>query len=304
MHVTEVLGVFDAGAGSTAANRLDAAQPNAIATPTASATTAPQRSPTRPGSQRHRDRRRRRRPLHEPGSLALDLGPRSVALQSWFGMKRVDDTDTDVTLTDPTGHVVDTEPRHGPYTGAVNGEWLTARSAPASRPTPAARRTTTSPTRRHAPGADRYFTYGPPHYSEKGWPIARPRRPPRQPPDPALAVLGLARLQLRLQRLRHRRHVRQIVINRNGIIFGSVPEVDLPGPQDIDGPDASGTTAATTSAPPGTSRSSPAPTSSPARRSAALQRRRRKPDSHRPDTDRAATRRGRVWRRRTCRLRR
>jgi hypothetical protein len=29
-----------------------------------------------------------------------------------------------------------------------------------------------------------------------------------------------------------------MLINRNGIVFGSVPEVALPGPQDIDGPDA------------------------------------------------------------------
>ncbi len=30
----------------------------------------------------------------------------------------------------------------------------------------------------------------------------------------------------------------QMVINRNGIVDASVPEVVLPGPQDIDGPDA------------------------------------------------------------------
>jgi len=59
-----------------------------------------------------------------------------------------------------------------------------------------------------------------------------------------------------------------MVINRNGIVFGSVPVVNLPGPQDIPAP-TDGDDGSYYFAPPGTSRSTPAPTSSSAPRLAA-----------------------------------
>jgi hypothetical protein len=239
MHVTEVVGVFDAGAGTTGTNRLDAAQPNAISTPATTSEDCPAAlsNPARISSTiavgdvalvRYTN----------PEASVMDLISRSAALQSWFGMKRVDATDHDVTLTDPTGHVVDTTGGAGTYTGSVNGEWNNplgpAIGPDTGLPTPADAPFTSVT----LPGSDRFFTYGPPHYSEKGWPIA------------CLAV-----------RHEHRRvpHWRswdwhdfnyvyagwfddatycQFLVNRNGIDIGSVPAVDLPGPQDIDGPEA------------------------------------------------------------------
>jgi predicted GH43/DUF377 family glycosyl hydrolase len=215
MHVTELVGVFDAGAGSGGTNRLDASQPNAISTPTGVSDDCPAA-------------------LSVPalittdiaaGDVALvrytnaeatilELGARSVALQTWYGLKRVSATDVDVTFTDPTGNVVD---------GSVNDEWFE----------PVDRFTTTT-----LPGTDRTFTYGPPRYSERGWPIA------------ALAVRqGTRRVPYWYSPTWHDfdfvysgfdtdATFVQVLVNRNGVLFASDPEVELPGPQDIDGPDA------------------------------------------------------------------
>jgi hypothetical protein len=247
-HVTEVLGVFDAGAGSTGTNRCDASQPNAIARPTGVSDDCPAAlsNPALITSDiatgdvavvRYTN----------PEATVLDLGPRSVALQSWFGLKRVDATDHDVTLTDPTGYVVDTIPSGpgpGPFTGSVTDAWhpapeaigiapdaSDATGAPVSTPNNVPWTTVT------LPGADRYFTDSM-HYNEKGWPMCclavrqDNRRIPRWQSwdwhDYAYIYDGFGTDDTFCQ----------LLINRNGIVFDSVPEVALPGPQDIDGPDA------------------------------------------------------------------
>lgn len=249
MHVGEVLGVFDAGAGSTGPNRCDSSQPNAVHTPTGVSDSCPAAlsNPALITTDivagdvavvRYTN----------PEASALDLGPRSTALQSWFGLKRVSATDADVTLTDPNGYVVDTIPSGagpGPFTGSVNHEWpepiplLTGIAPDASdaagtaidTPNPVPWTTVT------LPGADRYFTDGI-HYSEKGWPMCclAVRQGNRRIPfwqswdwhDYGYVYNGFGDDDTFCQ----------LLINRNGIVFGSVPEVELPGPQDIDGPDA------------------------------------------------------------------
>lgn len=249
MHVTEVLGVFDAGAGSIGANRCDGPQPNAIATPTGVSDACPAAlsNPARITTDivagdvalvRYTN----------PEAVVLDLGSRSAALQSWFGLKRVDATDVD-DLADPDGYVVDTIPSGagpGPFTGSINHEWPNpvpletgiapdasdAAGTPVDTPNPVPWTTVT------LPGTDRYFTYGPPHYSEKGWPMCclavrqGDRRVPRWQSwdwhDYAYVYSGFGIDDTFCQ----------LLINRNGISFDSVPAVDLPGPQDIDGPDA------------------------------------------------------------------
>jgi len=234
MHVTSVLGVFAAAAGSGGSNRCDAAQPNSIASTAAISDNCPAAlsNPSRiqtdilPGDValvRYTN----------PEASIMSLVSRAAAMQSWFGMKRVDSSDADVTFTDPTGTVID---------GSVNGEWLDP-LGPGIVPETGLPTTVDVPyTSVTLPGSDRTFTHGgtpsPPNYLEKGWPIC------------ALAVRQNNR------RVPHWKSwdwhnynfvysgffpdatFCQIVINRNGIVFGSVPEVALPGPQDIDGPDA------------------------------------------------------------------
>lgn len=235
MHVTEVVGVFDAGAGTTGTNRCDAAQPSAIATVAAISNDCPAglSNPSRISTDIVAGDVAVLRYTNSEGSI-LKLGARSAALQSWFGLKRVDAADVDVTLTDPTGYVVDTNPGTGPFTGSVNGEWDDTlgpgigpdTGLPTSHDVPY-----TSVT---LPHADRNFTIA----AEKGWPIC------------ALAVRqGKKRVPLwRSWDWHNFTYIYsgfdvdatfcQLLINRNGIVFGSVPAVDLPGSQDIDGPDA------------------------------------------------------------------
>ncbi len=235
MHVTSVLGVFHAGAGSTGSNRCDAAQPNAVCTPIGVRDDCPAAlsNPSRIATNilagdvavvRYTN----------PEASELELGPRSAALQSWFGLKRVSTGGADVTFTDPNGIVVDTTGTYDTFTGSINGEWVNPlgpgigpdTGLPTSHDVPY-----TSVT---LPGADRNFTVA----VEKGWPIC------------ALAVRqGTRRVPFwRSWDWRNYSFVYtgfgvddtyvQMLINRNGIVFVSVPEVELPGPQDIDGPDA------------------------------------------------------------------
>ncbi len=239
MHVTEVVGVFDAGSGTTGSSRCDGAQPNAVSTPAAVSDDCPAAlsNPARIQADiatgdvavvRYTN----------PEASVLDIGPRSVALASWFGLKRVDDTDHDVTFTDPDGHVVDTDPGVGDFTGSVNGEWFNPLGPGIGPDTGTPTPNDVPYTSVTLPGVDRFFTYGSPHYNEKGWPIC------------CLAVRQGSR------RIPHWRSwdwhdftyvytgfgvdntFAQLLVNRNGLTYGSVPEVNLPGPQDIDGPDA------------------------------------------------------------------
>ncbi len=241
MHVTQVEGVFAAGAGIGGSNKLDAAQPNAVSTPTGVSDDCPAAlsNPARiqtdivPGDVAVVS-------YTNPEATPLDLGPRSTALQSWFGMKRVDLTDHDVTFTDPNGIVVDTTGTYDTFTGSVNGEWFEPDSIGigpfTGTPTP----NTVPYTSVTLPGTDRKFTFGSGGggYDETGWPIC------------CLAVRqGSKRVPFWQSWDWHNYNYvyagfgtddtyAQILINRNGIVFGSVPEVELPGPQDIDGPDA------------------------------------------------------------------
>lgn len=249
LHVAQVLGVFDARTGATGTNRCDAAQPNAITVPAGISDHCPAAlsNPARIETDITAGDVALVR-YTNPEASALDLGPRSVSLQSWFGLKRVDATDTDVTLSDPAGYVVDTIPSGGgpgPFTGSVEHDWpeplpLAIGIAPDASDAAGEALPTPNPepwTTVTLPGSDRYFTYGPPHYSEKGWPMCclAVRQGNRRVPawqswdwrDYGYVFTGFGTDDT----------FAQILINRNGIIFDSVPAVELPGPQDIDGPD-------------------------------------------------------------------
>lgn len=147
-----------------------------------------------------------------PEASAMMLCTRAASIQAWYGFKRVNVFNVDVTFTDPNGIIVD---------GSVNG---TFHDLPFVTVT--------------LPGNDRIYTYGPPRFSNKGWPIA------------ALAVRnGFRRIPKWTSPTWHNFsevHTGfhedalfvQVLINRNGIVYGPIPAVDLPHPRDIDGPDA------------------------------------------------------------------
>lgn len=218
MHVTEVVGVFPAGTGVGGSNRLDASQPNSICVPTGvsddcpAALSVPARISTDIGIGDVAIAR-----YTNPEASVLTLGPRSVAMQTWYGLKRVDATDNDVTLSDPNGFIVD---------GSVHDEFLN----------PVGNFTTVT-----LDGSDRTFTHGgapsPPNYNERGWPICclavrngQRRVPYWESPD-------WHNFNFVYSGFFTDATYAQVVINRNGIVYGS-PTVSLPGPQDIDGPNA------------------------------------------------------------------
>lgn len=244
MHVTSVLGVFAAGAGSGGANKCDAAQPNAVSVPVAASDHAgaalsnPARIQTDivPGDValcRYTN----------PLAQVLDLGPRSTALQSWFGMMRVDTANADVTFTDPNGIIVDTTGTYDTFTASIEDDY----DEPLALATGIAR--DASDAVGHAvatPGTVPWMTdtmlASARHFTRTaggrdGWPIgvvtvrqANRRVPYWQSwdwhnysyvysgfgPDDTFA---------------------QIIINRNGIVFGPLPTFDLPNDLDIQGPD-------------------------------------------------------------------
>jgi hypothetical protein len=242
MHITEVMGVFDAGAGVGGTNRCDAAQPNAVCTPVGASDDCPAAlsNPSRMIADVNLGDVAVVRYTNPAGAI-LELGVRSAALQSWFGIKRVDNTDNDVTTTDPTGIAFDTTGGAGTYTGTINGEWFNPSSIGIGPDTGTPTPNNVPYTSVTLPGTNRKFTHGgsaPTYYNEKGWPIC------------ALAVRqGTRRIPFWRSWDWHDFNFVyagwaddatfcQMVINRNGIIFGSVPEVALPGSQNIDGPDA------------------------------------------------------------------
>ncbi len=242
MHVTSVVGVFGAGEGDGGVNRCDAAQPNAISVPAAISDDCPASlsNPSRISSDINTGDVAVVR-YTNPEATPLDLGPRAVTLQSWYGLKRVDTTDHDVTFTDPTGIVVDTTGAQLTFTGSVEDTWLNPSSIGISPgtglPTPGNVPYTTVT----LPGIDRKMTYGTAGggYDEKGWPICclAVRQGNRRVPywqswdwhDFNYIYTGFGTDAL----------YAQLLINRNGINYGgSVPDVNYPGPQDTDGPDA------------------------------------------------------------------
>ncbi len=242
MHVTEVLGVFDAGAGIGGTNKTDGAQPNAICTPTGVSDDCPAAlaNPARIDTDivagdvavvAYQN----------PEASPLDLGSRSVSLKSWFGLERVDTSNNDVTFTDPNGIVVDTTGTYGTFTGSINGEWFEPDSIGVAPDTGLPTPNNVPYTSVTLPGSDRFFTHGSGGtggYNDKGYPICclAVRQGSKRVPfwqswdwrDYSFVYAGFFTDAT----------YAQILVNRNGIVFGSVPTVDLPGPQDIDGPDA------------------------------------------------------------------
>ncbi len=248
-HVTEVEGVFDAGAGTGGTNRCDQAQPNAVSAPATTSDYCPAAlsNPARISSDitagdvaivRYTN----------PEATVLDLGPRAVTLQSWFGLMRVSTTNTDVTFTDPNGIVVDTTGTYDTFTGSINGVFAeplplqigiapdASDAAGFAIPTPG-----TVPWETVTlPGTDRKFTFGSGGggYNRAGWPICclAVRQGNKRVPfwqswdwrDYSYVYTGFGTDAV----------YAQLLINRNGIVFDSVPAVSLPGSQDIDGPDA------------------------------------------------------------------
>lgn len=215
MHVTELVGVFAADSGTTGTSKLDGPQPNAVCVPAGTSNDCPSAMSV-PG---------RIDTAIVPGDVAvvrytnpeatpLELGSRAVAIQSWYGLKRVNDDDTvDVTLTDPDGNIVD---------GTAEIAVLN----------PPGRLVTTT-----LPGDDRTFTYGPPRYSEMGWPIGAiaVRQGTRR--VPFWESIDWHNFNFVYSGFATDATYVQVVINRNGFIWDDpVPSVDLPGPQDITGP--------------------------------------------------------------------
>lgn len=246
-HVAEVLGVFDAGAGSSGSNRCDAVQPNAIATPygvtdhCASALSNPSRISTDIVSG---DVALIRYTNHE--GVVIDLGPRSPALQSWFGLKRVDAADNDVTFTDPDGYVVDSivsGPSPVPFSGSVEADYdepipLQIGIAPDASdaaghavptPSPVAWMTAT------LPASQRHFTRT--AIGEKGWPIGVVAVRQGNRRVPFWQSWDWHNYNYVYTGFGPDCNFAQIIINRNGIVFGSVPVVEFPNDNDVDGPD-------------------------------------------------------------------
>ncbi len=249
MHVTSVEGVFDAGAGTGGTNRCDAAQPNAVCAPATTSDYCPAAlsNPSRISSDiatgdvavvRYTN----------PEASVLDLGPRAVTLQSMFGLKRVDLTDHDVTLTDPNGIVVDTTGTYDTFTGSVNGvfaEPLPLQIGIAPDASDAAG--VEVPTPNAVPwetvtlvGTDRKFTFGSGGggYNEKGWPIGVVAVRNGKKRIPFWQSWDWHNFSFVYTGFSTDAAFAQLVINRNGIIWNSVPDVNFPGPQDTDGPNA------------------------------------------------------------------
>lgn len=212
-HVAELLGVFPAGDGQTG-NKMDAAQPVAEHNPQTSTENCPVGigTPSRIEDDIVIGDVALCRYSNIEASI-LTLGPRSAALQAWYGLQRRSDANADVTFTDPNGHVVD---------GSTEDEFFEQAFVTVT-----------------LDGDERVFTYGPPKFSNKGWPIA------------ALAVRqGTFEIPLWTSPDWHNFGFVysgfcddctfvQVLINRNDILYGAEPSVALPGPQDIDGPNAS-----------------------------------------------------------------
>ena len=243
-HVTEVVGVFDPATGSSGTSRTDGPQPNAIATTTGTSDDCPAALsvPARIDTDINVGDVAVVR-YTNPESFVLDLGPRAVTLQSWFGLKRVNLSDVDVTFTNPNGIVVDTTGGFGTYTGSVNGEWadpvpLVVGIAPDASdlagyaiptPNPVAWTTVT------LDHTDRHFTRT--SVGEKAWPMCclsvrqGNRRVPRWQSwdwhnySYVYTGFGVDALYA------------QMLINRNGVVFGSIPVVNFPNDDDLDGPD-------------------------------------------------------------------
>ncbi len=215
-HVTELLGVFPHGDG-IAGSKLDGVQPNAVCVPTGvsndcpSALSFPARIDDNITSGDVAVVR-----YTNPEATPLELGARSAAIQTWYGLKRVNDDDTvDVTLTDPDGNIVDG-------------------TAEIALFNPPGRFVTTT-----LPGNDRTFTYGPPRYSEKGWPIGAVAIRQGTRRVPYWESVDWHNFNFVYSGFHADATYVQVVINRNGFIWDDpVPSVDLPGPQNITGPNA------------------------------------------------------------------
>lgn len=214
-HVSQLLGVFTAGTGQTG-NRLDGPALSAISVPEGVSDNCPAgvTIPARIVDDVVAGDVGLCRFVNNEASV-LELGDRSVGLQAWYGFKRVDDSDVDTTFEDPPDpddHIVDT--------GAVHAEFFETAFVTVT-----------------LPGDDRTFTYGPPKFSEKGWPLAvlAVRQDDRRVPywtsptwhDFSFIYSGFHSGATFVQ----------VLINRNGIVYGPIPSVTLPGSQDIDGPD-------------------------------------------------------------------
>lgn len=209
-HVTELTSV-ETSLGS--GNKLDAPQPNGVCVPAGvtddcpAAMTVPARLTA---DMEVGDLVLVR--YTNPEAQILKLGPRSVAVQSWYGFLRVNDFNVDVTDTDPNGHCVD---------GSVQDSWFNTQFTTVT-----------------LPAVDRNFTNPDIGDNRAGWPLAAlavrqgTRRVPYwESPDWhnfAYVYSGFGTDATYVQ----------ILINRNGLVFGPLPSVVLPNNLDIDGPNA------------------------------------------------------------------
>jgi len=130
---------------------------------------------------------------------------------------RVDDDNVDVTFTDPDGNIFD-----GP---GIDDEFFDESFITVT-----------------LPGNTRTFTHGgtpsPPNFNDKGWPLAAlaVRNNNRRVPhwvSPDWHNFSYVYTGFHADAL-----FVQVLVNRNGILYGPEPSVTLPGSQDIDGPNA------------------------------------------------------------------
>lgn len=234
MHVTEVLGVFSAGTGSSGTNKLAASVLNAISTTAGVTNDCPAAISYPAGISslisggdvavvRYTN----------PEATVLDLGPRSVSLQSFFGVLWVDTSNTPTAANAVGATAVD---------GTVNGEWDNPSSIGISP-------TDGNPTPNNVPyttttlaGSSRTYTHGgtpsPPNFNDKGWPVGvlTVRQGKKRVPfwkswdwhDYGYVYTGFQTDAT----------YAQMVANVNGLVPGTTPIINLPGSQDITGPDA------------------------------------------------------------------
>lgn len=234
MHVTEVLGVFPAGTGSSGTNRLAASVLNAKSTTAGVTNNCPAAISYPAGISssisvgdvavvRYTN----------PEATVLDLGPRSVSLQSFFGVLWVD-TSNNVTAANAVGSTA--------VDGAVNGEWDDPSSIGIS-PTDGTSTPNNVPyTSTTLLGSSRAYTHGgtpsPPNFTDKGWPVGvlAVRQGANRIPfwrswdwhDYGFIYTGFGTDAT----------YAQMVANVNGLVPGTTPIINLPGSQDITGPDA------------------------------------------------------------------
>lgn len=167
-HVTSFLGIFDAGTGYSGTSRTDGAQPNKVCTPATTSDDCPAAigNPARlTTSVAVGDVAVLR--YTNPEASILTLGSRSAALQSWFGLRRMDAANNP-DMSNPAATVIDGVGKNEEFLNPAAVGIAPATGGPTTTAVPY---TTTT-----LLGSTRAYTHGglpsPPNFGDKGWPMA------------------------------------------------------------------------------------------------------------------------------------